>query len=136
MTYLHLFYHQLLKNNNMNLKKTKALVIALLVVGISFGQLNNCINTKEHPLVLEIMDSIKLNKGYNSILAFTVINGNEIGLSGRKVVNVAYAWAACKKIKDPILRKEEELKYVDAFFSNEELEKIVSCLKKYRGEKQ
>lgn len=136
MSLLPLFHRLLLKSINKKMKKIKALLVTLLVAGVSFGQLNNCINTKEHPLIAEIMDSLQATKSFNSVLAFTVINRNELSLSRNKVLNLAYAWAACKKIKDPTLRKEEELKFIDAFFNNEELEKLVSYLKKYRGEQK
>ncbi len=105
--------------------KAKALVFALAISGASFGQLNNCINTKEHPLIIEIMDSVKSNSSYKSILAFTIIRGDRIGLARSTVLNLAYGWAACKKIKDSALRKEEEFKYLDAFLSNEEVERLV-----------
>jgi hypothetical protein len=122
--------------NNSILLKAKALVFALTISGASFGQLNNCINTKEHPLIIEIIDSVKANPNYKSMLAYAVISGDRIGLARSTVLNLAFGWASCKKIKDPTLRKEEELKYIDAFFSSEELEKLVSYYKKYRDEKK
>ena len=111
--------------NNSILTKAKALVFALTISGASFGQLNNCINTKEHPLIIEIMDSVKSNSSYKSILAFTIIRGDRIGLARSTVLNLAYGWAACKKIKDPALRKEEEFKYLDAILSDEELKRLM-----------
>jgi hypothetical protein len=72
------------------------------------------------------MDSVKSNSSYKSILAFTIIRGDRIGLARSTVLNLAYGWAACKKIKDPALRKEEEFKYLDAFLSNEEVQRLVS----------
>ncbi len=90
------------------MKKTKTLIAALLIAGVSFGQLNNCINTKEHPLILEIIDSAKTNSNYKSILAFTVINSDRIGLAKSTALNLAYAWASCKKIVNPAAKKDED----------------------------
>ncbi len=114
--------------------KAKALVFALTISGASFGQLNNCINTKEHPMIIEIMDSVKSNSSYKSILAFTIIRGDRIGLARSTVLNLAYGWAACKKIKDPALRKEEEIKILDKILSDEEFEMLI-YMKKYIDKK-
>lgn len=116
--------------NNSILKKAKTLFIALTISGASFGQLNNCINTKEHPLIIEVMDSVKSNSSYKSILAFVIIRGDRNGLARSTVLNLAYAWAACKIIKDPALRRDEEFKYLDAILSDEELESLLSYIKK------
>jgi len=43
---------------NNDARGVKLLVLTLFISSASFGQLNNCINTKEHPLILEIKDSI------------------------------------------------------------------------------
>ena len=111
-------------------KKAKVIAIALFFASSSFGQLNNCINIKEHPLIIEVMDSVKSNSSYKSILAFTIIRGDRIGLARSTVLNLAYAWAASKKIKDPTLRKDEEYKFIDAFFRDEELKNLRSYIKK------
>jgi hypothetical protein len=116
--------------NTSILKKARTLFIALTISGASFGQLNNCINTKEHPLIIEIMDSVKSNSTYKSILAFTIIRGNRLGLARSTVLNLAYAWGACKKIKDPALRRDEEFKYLDAILSDEEFESLASYSEK------
>jgi len=116
--------------NNLILMKAKALVFALTISGASFGQLNNCINTKEHPLIIEIMDSVKANPNYKSILAYTIIKGNQIGLARTTVLNLAYAWAACRKIPDPILKKTEEFNYLDAILSDGEFERLISYMEK------
>jgi len=95
-----------------------------------FGQLNNCINTKEHPLIEEIIDSVKTNRNYNSILAYTVINGDKIGFSRSKVLNLAYAWAACKRIMVINQRKDEERKYLDAILDKREIEMLTAYKEK------
>ena len=107
------------------LKKAKTLFFALTISVASFGQLNNCINTKEHPLIIEIMDSVKSNSSYKSILAFTIIRGDRIGLARSTVLNLAYGWALFKKIKDLVLRKEEEFKFLDTILSDEELKRLM-----------
>ena len=114
--------------NNSILIKAKALVFTLTISGASYGQLNNCINTKEHPLIVEIIDSVKANPNYNSILAYTIIKGNQLGLARSTVLNLAYAWASCKKIKDPTLRKKKEVNYIDVILSEEECERLVSIV--------
>jgi len=101
-----------------------SLVFALFITNTIFGQLNNCINTNEHPLIEEIIDSVKTNRNYNSILAYTVIKGDKIGLSRSKVLNLAYAWADCKKIKDINQRKYEEFKWLDAILNKREFEML------------
>jgi len=101
-----------------------SLVFALFITNTIFGQLNNCINTNEHPLIEEIIDSVKTNRNYNSILAYTVIKGDKIGLSRSKVLNLAYAWAYCKKIKDINQRKYEEFKWLDAILNKREFEML------------
>lgn len=112
------------------MKKTKTLIIALLISGASFGQLNNCINTKEHPLIQEILDSVKTNNNYRSMLAFTVINGDRIGLAKSTTLNLAYAWASCKKITDPTAKKDEEFKFLDAILDEKEFERLISFTEK------
>ena len=107
-------------------KKAKVLAIALFFSSSSFGQLNNCINTKDHPLIVEIKDSIKANNNYVSVLAYAVVKGDRLGLSNSRILSLAYAWAACKKIKDSASRKEEEFKYLDAMLSEEEFKRLVS----------
>jgi hypothetical protein len=116
--------------NKSILKKAKTLVFALTISGASYGQLNNCINTKEHPLIIEVMDSVKSNSSYKSILAFTIIRGDRIGLARSTVLNLAYAWAACRKIPDPILKKTEEFNYLDAILSDGEFERLISYMEK------
>jgi hypothetical protein len=112
------------------MKKIMLFCVLFFFAGISFGQLNNCINTKEHPLIIEVMDSVKSNSSYKSILAFTIIKGDRIGLARSVVLNLAYAWAYCRKISDPILRNNEELKYLDAILSDEEFERLISYMNK------
>lgn len=116
--------------SNSMLKKAKTLVFALTISGASFGQLNNCINTKEHPLIIEIMDSVKSNSSYKSILAFTIIRGNRLGLARSTILNLAYAWASCKQIKDLTLRKKEEINYLDVILNEEEFERLFSIVEK------
>lgn len=116
--------------NNSIFSKVKALFFALTISGASFGQLNNCINTKEHPLIIEIIDSVKANSNYKSILAYTIIKSNQLGLARSTILNLAYGWASCKKIKDPTLRKDEEYKFIDVFIGDEELESLLSYIKK------
>lgn len=106
-------------------KKAKVLAIALFFASSSFGQLNSCINTNEHPLILEIKDSIKANKSYMSVLAYAVVKGDRLGLSNSKILSLAYAWAACKKISNLGIRNEEELKFLDKVLTDEEFKKLV-----------
>jgi len=110
-------------------KKAKVIAIALFFASSSFGQLNNCINIKEHPLILEIKDSIKKNNNYVSVLAYAVVKGDYLGLSNSKILNIAYAWASCKKITDPILRENKEFKFLAAVFRYKELERLFSYIK-------
>jgi len=106
-------------------KKAKVFAIALFFASSSYGQLNNCINPKEHPLILEIKDSIKANNNYVSVLAYAVVKGDRLGLSNSKILSLAYAWAACKKISNPVIRKEEESRLLSKVLSEEELEKLI-----------
>jgi len=115
---------------NIDLKKLLGLVFALFITNTIFGQLNNCINTNEHPLIEEIIDSVKTKRNYNSVLAYTVIKGDKIGLSRSKVMNLAYAWAACKRIKDINQRKDEERKYLDAILDKREIEMLTAYKEK------
>ena len=110
---------------NSILKTAKTLLFTLTIPGASFGQLNNCVNTKEHPLIKEIIDSVMANPNYKSMLAYTIIRGDRIGLATSTVLNLAYGWAASKKIKDSVLRREEELKYLDVNLSDEEFESLI-----------
>ena len=112
------------------LKKAKTLVFALTISGLSFGQLNNCINAKEHPLIIEIMDSVKANPNYKSILAYTIIKGNQIGLARSTILSLAYAWASCKKIKNSTLRKEEEFKCLDTILNRYEFQRLTSYVQR------
>jgi len=116
--------------NYMTRNRLLSLAFALFISNTIFGQLNNCINTKEHPLIEEIIDSVKTNRNYNSILAYTVINGDKIGLSRSKVLNLAYAWAACRRIKDINQRKNEERKYLDAILDKREIEMLTAYKEK------
>jgi len=116
--------------NNNNSKKLLGLVFALFITKSIFGQLNNCINTKEHPLIEKIIDSVKTKRNYNSVLAYTVIKGNKIGLSRSKVLNLAYAWAACKRIMDINQRKDEERKYLDAILDDRDFKALTAYLEK------
>jgi len=116
--------------NYMTRNRLLSLAFALFISNTIFGQLNNCINTKEHPLIEEIIDSVKTNRNYNSILAYTVINGDKIGLSRSKVLNLAYAWAACRRIKDINQRKNEELKYLDTILDLREFEMLTAYKEK------
>ena len=116
--------------NKNNSKKLLGLVFALCITNTIFGQLSNCINTKEHPLIEEIIDSVKTNRNYNSILAYTVIKGNKIGFSRSKVLNLAYAWAACKRIMDINQRKDEERKYLDAILDDRDFKALTSYFEK------
>jgi len=104
--------------------KAKVFAIALFFASSSYGQLNNCINTKEHPLIVEIKDSIKANNNYVSVLAYAVVKGDRLGLSNSKTLSLAYAWAACKKISNPLIRKEEESRFLRKVLSDEEFERI------------
>jgi len=105
--------------------KAKVFAIALFFASSSYGQLNNCINTKEHPLIVEIKDSIKANNNYVSVLAYAVVKGDRLGLSNSKILSLAYAWAACKKISNLGIRNEEELKFLDKVLTDEEFKKLV-----------
>ena len=105
-------------------KKAKVFAIALFFASSSYGQLNNCINTKDHPLIVEIKDSIKANNNYMSVLAYAVVKGDRLGLSNSKILNLAYAWAACKKISNLGIRKEEELNFLDKILNDEEFERL------------
>jgi len=122
--------------NYMTRNRLLSLAFALFISNTIFGQLNNCINTKEHPLIEEIIDSVKTNRNYNSILAYTVIKGDKIGLSRSKVLNLAYAWAACRRIKDINQRKNEELKYLDTILDLREFEMLTACKEKEKYEKK
>lgn len=121
--------------NNLILAKVKALVFTLTISGASFGQLNNCINIKEHPLLVEILDSVKANPNYKSILAYAIIKGNQLGLARSTVLNLAYGWATCKKITDPSLRQGEEFRFLDAILSREECEKLFILCEKHQSKK-
>jgi hypothetical protein len=111
-------------------KKLLSLAFAVIIASTVFGQLYNCINTKEHPLVLEIIDSVKTNKKYRSMLAYAVINSDRVGLDKSTALNLAYAWAVCKKITDSAIRKNEEFKYLNATLREEEIEKLISLIGK------
>jgi len=114
-------------------KRAKVLAIVLFFASSSFAQLNNCINTKDHPLIVEIKDSIKANNNYMSVLAYAVVKGDRLGLSNSKILNLAYAWAACKKIRDSAIRKDQEFKYLDAILREEEFKRLFSISKKSRS---
>jgi len=117
----------------MNYKITNkfiSLASALFIYTASFGQLNNCVNQKDHPLVAEIKDSINGSKNYRSILAYTVVNGDRIWLSNSKILNLAYAWAVCKKIKDPRHRKDEEFDFLNKILGVEEFERLSAYLER------
>jgi hypothetical protein len=116
--------------NYNNLKNLLGLVFTLFITNTIFGQLNNCINTKEHPLIEEIIDSVKTNRNYNSILAYTVIKGDKIGLARSTVLNLAYAWAACKRIMDLNQRKDEEREYLDAILDDRDFKALTAYLEK------
>jgi len=116
--------------NYMTRNRLLSLVFTLFITNTIFGQLNNCINTKEHPLIEEIIDSVKTNRNYNSILAYTVIKGDKIGLSRSKILNLAYAWAACKRIMDINQRKDEERKYLDAILDDRDFKALTAYLEK------
>jgi hypothetical protein len=117
------------------IKKLIGLAFTLVITSKVFGQLNNCINTKEHPLIEEIIDSVKTNRNYNSILAYTVIKGNQLGLARSTILNLTYAWATCKKITDISQRKDEEFMYLDAILDEREFESLIACIEKYRNQK-
>jgi len=110
--------------NYMTRNRLLSLVFTLFITNTIFGQLNNCINTKEHPLIEEIIDSVKSNINYKSILAYTVIKGDKIGLSRSKVLTLAYAWAACNRIMDINQRKDEEIKYLEAILEEREFQSL------------
>ena len=110
------------------IKKLIGLAFTLVITSKVFGQLNNCINTKEHPLVEEIIDSVKTNRNYNSILAYTVIKGNQLGLARSTILNLAYAWATCKKITDSNQRKDEEFKWFDAILDEKEFDRLIGYI--------
>ena len=126
----------IIKAMNTSMKKFTLLVLNLFFCAVSFGQLNNCINTKEHPLIVEIKDSIKANNNYVSVLAYAVVKGDRLGLSNSKTLSLAYAWAACKKIRDSAIRKEEEFKYLDGLLSEEEFDRVVSSSRKSKNSLQ
>jgi len=109
------------------------IAIALFFASSSFGQLNNCINTKDHPLIVEIKDSIKANNNYVSVLAYAVVKGDRLGLSNSKILSLAYAWATCKKNTDSAIRKDQEFKYLDAILREEEFKRLFSISKKSRS---
>ncbi len=111
--------------NKSIIAKAKALIFTLTISGVSFGQLNNCINTKEHPLIVEIIDSVKANPNYRSMLAYAIIRGDKIGLARSTILNLAYAWASCKKIANMTSRKEEEFKYLVAILDEKEYKRLV-----------
>ena len=117
------------------IKKLIGLAFTLVITSKVFGQLNNCINTKEHPLIEEIIDSVKTNRNYNSILAYTVIKGNQLGLARSTILNLAYAWATCKKIADRNQRKDEEFKWLDAILDEKELDRLIAYIEKEKYEK-
>lgn len=121
--------------NYMTRNRLLSLVFALFISNTIFGQLNNCINTKEHPLIEEIIDSVKTNRNYNSILAYTVIKGDKIGLARSTVLNLAYAWATCKKIEDSNQRKEEEFKWLEAILDEKEFDRLIAYIEKEKYEK-
>jgi hypothetical protein len=112
------------KMMNTNMKKFKLLIFALFFCFVSFGQLSNCINRKDHPLILEIKDSVKANSNYMSTLAFAALKGEHLALSNSKILTLAYAWASCKKISNPVNRKEKELKFLYKILSDEEFERL------------
>ena len=121
---------------NRTIKKLIGLAFTLVITIKVFAQLNNCINTKEHPLIEEIIDSVKTNRNYNSILAYTVIKGNQLGLARSTILNLAYAWATCKKIMDPLLRKDEEFKFLDKILCDYEIEKLLIYELKYLNQRR
>jgi hypothetical protein len=112
------------------IKKLIGLAFTLVITNKVFGQINNCINIKEHPLIEEIIDSVKTNRNYNSILAYTVIKGNQLGLAKITILNLAYAWATCKKITDINQRKDEEFNWLDAILDEKEFERLMRIWKK------
>ncbi len=116
--------------NNSILTKAKALVLALTTSSVSFGQLNNCINTKEHPLIVEIIESVKANPNYRSLLSYAIIKGDKIGLARSTILNLAYAWAACKRIMDLNQRKDEEFKYLEIILNEREFKALIAFLEK------
>jgi len=118
----------IIKTMNTSMKKFTLLILNLFYCAVSFGQLNNCINTKDHPLIVEIKDSMKANNNYVSVLAYSVVKGDRLGLSNSKILSLAYAWAACKKISNTVVRKEEELKFLDKILSDEEFDRLFSYL--------
>jgi len=118
----------IIKTMNTSMKKFTLLVLNLFFCAVSFGQLNNCINTKDHPLIVEIKDSMKANNNYVSFLAYAVVKRDRLGLSNSKILSLAYAWAACKKISNTVVRKEEELKFLDKILSDEEFDRLFSYL--------
>ena len=122
--------------NYNNLKNLLGLVFTLFITNTIFGQLNNCINTKAHHLIVEIIDSVKTKRNYNSILAYTVIKGDKIGLSRSKILNLAYAWAACKRIMDINQRKDEERKYLDAILDGRDFKALIAFWKNDKYEMQ
>jgi hypothetical protein len=116
-------------------KKLIGLAFTLVITSKLFGQLNNCINTKEHPLIEEIIVSVKTNRNHNSILAYTVIKGDQLGLARSTVINLAYAWATCKKITDSNQRKDEEFNWLDAILDEKEFDRLITYMEKEKYEK-
>jgi hypothetical protein len=114
----------IIKAMNTSMKKFTLLVLNLFFCAVSFGQLNNCINTIDHPLIVEIKDSMKANNNYVSFLAYAIVKGDRLELSNSKILSLAYAWAACKKISNPAIRKEEELKFLDKMLNDDEFERL------------
>ena len=121
--------------NYRTINKLIGLAFTLIITSKVFAQLNNCINIKEHPLIEEIIDSVKTNRNHNSILAFTVIKGNQLVLARSTILNLAYAWASCKKITDNNKRKDEEFKWLDAILDEKEFDRLIAYIEKEKYEK-
>ena len=117
-------------------KKLICLAFTIVITSKVFGQLNNCINTKEHPLIEEIIDSVKTNRNHNSILAYTVIKSNQLVLARSTILNLAYAWATCKKITESNQRKDEEFKWLDAILDEKEFVSLITYMEKEKYEKK
>ena len=117
-------------------KKLICLAFTIVITSKVFGQLNNCINTKEHPLIEEIIDSVKTNRNHNSILAYTVIKSNQLVLARSTILNLAYAWATCKKITESNQRKDEEFKWLDAILDEKEFDSLITYMEKEKYEKK
>ena len=115
-------------------KKLIGLAFTLVITSKVFGQLNNCINTKEHPLIVEIIESVKTNRTYNSILAYTVIKGNQLGLARSTILNLAHAWATCKNITNSNQRKDEEFKWLDVILDEKEFDRLITYMEKEKYE--